>query len=131
MTLLFIPYTMVFYIVIFIVGTSVPLKNMIAYTHLMEFLPGRVTEMSGYLFFFDGMVLVVSPLILMYVTVNTNVFLWGGLLQNSIALLGFALIYIPESTVFLLEKDRLDAAKKDIDYIMKFNKASEEHVVEM
>lgn len=53
---------------------------MMAYTHLMEFLPGRVTEYSGYLFFTEGMILVISPLILMFVTVNTNIFLWAGLI---------------------------------------------------
>ncbi len=51
---------------------------MMAYTHLMEFLPGRVTEISGYLFFIEGMILVISPLILMFVTVNTDIFLWIG-----------------------------------------------------
>lgn len=79
MVLLFIPSILVFYVTILIFGISVPLKNMIAYTHLMEFLPGKVTEASGVLFFIDGMNLVFSPLILMYLTINTNVFLWIGL----------------------------------------------------
>jgi len=46
------------------IGFSVPSKAMIAYTHLMEFLPGRVSTVSGLVFFLDGMVLVISPLIL-------------------------------------------------------------------
>ena len=79
LVLLFIPSILVFYVTILIFGISVPLKNMIAYTHLMEFLPGKVTEASGVLFFIDGMNLVFSPLILMYLTINTNVFLWIGL----------------------------------------------------
>lgn len=78
MTLLFIPSIFVVYMAILVFGVSVPLKNMIAYTHMMEFLPGRVTQVSGILFFFDGMILVVSPLVLMYLSINTDVFLWAG-----------------------------------------------------
>lgn len=113
-TLLFIPSILVFYVAILIFGVSVPLKNMIAYTHMMEFLPGRVTQVSGILFFFDGMILVISPLCLMYLSINTDMFLWAGVVQNIIGLAGFALMYIPESTMFLLEKERWTEAKKDI-----------------
>ncbi len=92
---IFVPIPIVYYIVIFIFGSSVPLKNMIAYTHLMEFLPGRVSAMSGFMIFLDGMILVASPLILMYVTKNTEFFLWVGLLMNAFGLAGFVFLYIP------------------------------------
>ena len=123
--LIFIPYKIVFMVTLFIFGSSVPLKNMIAYTHMMEFLPGRVTEASGILFFFEGMILVVSPLVLMYTTNHTDVFLWAGLIFNIIGLIGFAAMYIPESTKFLLEKEKFKEARSDIEYILKYNKASE------
>lgn len=97
---------------------------MIAYTHLMEFLPTKVSEVSGVIFFLDDFIQVISPLILMYVTTNTDVFLWAGIAQNVIALAGFVLMYIPESTKYLLEKERFVAAKKDIDYLLKINNAS-------
>ena len=93
---------------IFIFGTSIPLTNMMAYTHLMEFLPGRGTEFSGYLFFTEGMLLVISPLILIFVTVNTDIFLWVGLIQNAIGIALFMVMYVPESTIFLLEKERFE-----------------------
>jgi len=35
-------------------------------------------------------------------------------------------MYIPESTVFLLEKGLFKYARPDIEYLLKFNKASEE-----
>ena len=92
-----------YYVAIFIFGSSVPLKNMIAYTHLMEFLPGRVGSMSGFMIFLDGMILVVSPLVLSYVTTNTDIFLWAGLGMNIFGLLGFIVFYIPESIKFQLE----------------------------
>ena len=125
LALLFVPNIYVFYIAIFIFGTSVPLKNMIAYTHIMEFLPGRVTQASGVLFFLDGMILVASPLAVMYITTNTDIFLWFGVIQNIVGLAGFIVMYIPESTIFLLEKERFKEARSDIEYLLKFNKATE------
>ncbi len=98
---------------------------MIAYTHMMEFLPGRVTEISGYLFFIEGMILVISPLILQFVSNNTNIFLWAGLIQNLIAIGTFAAMKIPESVIFLLEKHKFEEAKREIKYLMDFNKAGE------
>lgn len=98
---------------------------MIAYTHLMEFIPDKVSEVSGILFFIDDFVQVFSPLVLMYVTNNTNFFLWLGLGMNLVGLLGFLVLYIPESTKYLLEKNRFDDANKDMIYILKYNKASE------
>ena len=125
LVLLFVPDKIVYYATIFVFGVSIPLKNMMAYTHLMEFLPGKVTEYSGYLFFTEGMILVISPLILIFLTVNTNIFLWIGVIQNLIAIALFIFMYVPESTIFLLEKEKFEQAEKDIDYLLKFNKASE------
>jgi hypothetical protein len=99
---------------------------MIAYTHLMEFLPGRVSSMSGFMIFLDGMILVVSPIILQYVTINTDIFLWMALLMNIIGLSGFILMYIPESIKFQLEIGKYSDAKRDIEYVLKFNKVSPE-----
>ena len=99
-----------YYIAIFVIGSSVPLKNMIAYTHLMEFLPGKVATMSGFMVFLDSMIMVVSPLILMYVTNDTDVFLWAALGMNAFGLCGFMLMYIPESIKFQLEQGRYEQA---------------------
>jgi len=123
LALLLFPSKMVYYVTIFVFGTSVPLKNMIAYTHMMEFLPGRVTEISGILFFIDGMVLVICPLVLQFVTNNTAVFVWAGIIQNAFALIAFMFIRVPESVIFQLEKHKYAQAKKDIEYILEFNKA--------
>jgi hypothetical protein len=87
----------------------------------MEFLPSKVSEVSGFMFFMDDMIQVFSPLALMYLTSNTDVFLWAGIEQNVIALLGFALMYIPESTKYLLEKGSFKATRKDIEYILDLN----------
>jgi hypothetical protein len=39
-------------------------------------------------------------------------------------------MYIPESTKFQLEKGRFEDARKDIQYLLKFNGASEEQRTE-
>eukprot|EP00347_Sterkiella_histriomuscorum_P001230 403372829 len=121
--LLYIHSQMVYYIAIFLIGFSVPLKAMIAYTHLMEFLPGRVSTVSGLVFFLDGMVLVVSPLILEYVSKNTDVLLYIPLFINISALIIFAVVYVPESIKYQLEKGKYDEARRNINYIYKFNKS--------
>jgi hypothetical protein len=81
----------VYYATIFVFGSSVPLKNMVAYTHLAEFLPSRVSKMSALMLFLDGMILVISPMIFQFVTNQTDVFLYAGLLMNIIGLAAFTL----------------------------------------
>ena len=88
---IFVPYQYVYYATIFVFGSSVPLKNMVAYTHLAEFLPSRVSKMSALMLFLDGMILVISPMIFQFVTNQTDVFLYAGLLMNIIGLAAFTL----------------------------------------
>jgi hypothetical protein len=104
------------------------MKGIISFTHLMEFLPGRVTGFSGKLLFADGMILVISPLILKFITKNTDILLCIPLVINILACLCFIFFYIPESTKYLLEKGLFDQAKKDIDYINRINKSSPEEI---
>jgi hypothetical protein len=106
------------------IGVSVPLKSIIAYSHMMEFLPGRVSSLSGYMLFLDGMVLVISPIILKFISKNTDTLLLIPFAINLTALCFFAVFYMPESTKYLLEKGRFEEAKRDIDYINRINKAS-------
>jgi hypothetical protein len=88
------------------------MKAIVAYSHLMEFIPGRVSSFSGIMLFFDGMVLVVSPVILKLISKNTDVLLYVPLSINLGALIIFAIFYIPESTKYLLEKGRFEEAKE-------------------
>lgn len=72
--------------------------------------------------FLDGMILVVSPIILLYITNNTVIFLWIGLLMNLIGLSSFIFMYIPESIKFQLEASKFEEGKEDIEYVLKYNK---------
>jgi len=79
---------------------------MIAYTHMMEWVHGYESLISGLLFFYDGFMFVLCPIMLVYVTKNTIVFLYIALIINALALVAFLLFYFPESPVFLLDSGR-------------------------
>lgn len=102
--LIFIPHQALYYLIIFMFGISIPMKGIVSYTHLMEFLPGKVSSFSCILLFFDGMVLTMSPLILRFISQNTNILLYIPLVINVVSLIIFAIFYIPESTKHLLDK---------------------------
>ncbi len=106
--MLFIPTANIFYAMNFILGASCPLKAMIAYTHLMEWVPGKESLISGVIFCVDGFLFVLCPLILLYVTVDTQVFLWIGFAINIFAIIIFAIFFFPESPIFLLETNKFD-----------------------
>jgi hypothetical protein len=51
--------------------------------------------------------------------------------MNIFGLCGFTFVYIPESIKYLLENGREKEAKKDIEYVLKFNKVSEAKYIEV
>lgn len=62
---------------------------MVAFTHLAEFLPGRVAKVSALMLFLDGMILLISPLIYQFVTAHTDYFFYAGLCMNLVGLVAF------------------------------------------
>lgn len=102
------PNTMMYYLMNTIVGGTQPLKSMIAYTHLMEWSPGKESVISGVLFSYDGFLFILCPLMLLYVSNNTMMFIWIGLGLNITAIVLFGIFYFPESPVFLLDKGKFE-----------------------
>ena len=92
----------------FVIGASVTFKCTIVFTHLFEFSPGRESLFAGIIFFIEGTILIIAPLILLYVTKNTQYLLLFSFLANVLCLVVMGIIYIPESTKFLLEKKEFD-----------------------
>ncbi len=113
--LLIIKDQFLFFLMTAFIGASAPLKAMIAYTHLMEWIHGYESLISGLLFFYDGLMFIFCPLILVYVTKNTTIFVYSAVAINVIALAIFLVKYFPESPVFLLDKDRF----KEFDVILQ------------
>ena len=92
----------IFLALMFVLGFSQPMKSMIAYSHLMEFLPRRESKFSGIFLFFDGLVVVISPLLIWYVSQDLTFFLQLAFSLNLLAILLFLIIRVPESLKFLL-----------------------------
>lgn len=63
------------YLAIFMLGFSQPVKSMVAFTHLMEYMTDWESTVSGAFMCIDGMVFVISPLIDVYVTNNMDFFI--------------------------------------------------------
>lgn len=72
---------------------------MVAYTHLMEFLPLRESKISGSFMFLDGLIYVASPLIYVNITNDLDFFAAIALTLNVISLILFGIIMrgVPES----------------------------------
>jgi hypothetical protein len=95
----------------FILGLTSPPKSLVSYTHLMEFIPLKETLVSSRFLFFDGMVMVISSLLLYLFTDNTFYFVWISIVMNVLALCGFIYWEIPDSIKFLLEKNKISQAE--------------------
>ena len=67
--------------------------------------------------FIDGLVVVVSPLILLTLTKRTADLLWISVILNSLAFVMFLVFRIPESIKFLLEKKRWARVKIEMKKI--------------
>ena len=87
----------------FAIGLSAPLKGMIAYTHLMEWIPGKERLSTKLFFVYDGLISVICPLLLLYFTKNSINFIRIGLAINIIAMDFFCFVFFPESPIYLLE----------------------------
>lgn len=88
----------------------------------MEFIPGKESLLTGCMFFVDGLILIISPLFLLYFTKNTEIFTYLSFFINLFAIGIFAMIYIPESTKYLIEKEKFDEAQNDLMYIFRVNR---------
>ena len=102
-SLLFLIYSTNMYmtmIIMFVQGIINPMKGMIVYTHFTEFIFGRESLYTGFLFFFYEIVIVISSMILLYITNNTYVLIYISLGMNLIAGLCMVVTYIPESIKF-------------------------------
>ena len=78
------------------------MKSMIAYTHLIEFLPGRECKISGLFMFLDGLVVVITPFMIHFISTDLNFLFRTSLIFNGMSLLCFMLMRVPESTKFLI-----------------------------
>jgi MFS family permease len=119
------------YVAIFVIGLSQPVKSMIAYTHLMEFMTDRESKISGTFMCIDGMVYVISPIINVYITNDMNFYIGVSIALLVIALIMFIALRIPESLKFLLVNGKLRQFWVAHKAINTFNKASDKDLAKL
>ena len=81
---------------------------MIAYTHLMEFLPDRESLVSGVFMCLDGLIYFFSPLFFQYISSNLDLMFLLAFLFNMIGVSCFLAIKVPESLKFLLTSEKIE-----------------------
>ena len=113
------------YFGIFLLGITFNNKNFISYTHLVELMGKRASLVTGILFCFDSCVFIFSPIIVLYFTKNTNVYLYMGIFMSVLAGILVHCFYFPESMKFNLSKKKYDAALHDLSFILRMNRVSE------
>jgi len=74
----------------------------------LEFIPGRESTYSGWLYFQDGLIYIIAPILLLVITKDTNLLIWIGFVLNVIGLLMIATSYFPESTKFLISTGNIE-----------------------
>jgi hypothetical protein len=94
---------------------SQPVKTMIAYTHMMEFLPDRESLVSGAFMCIDGLIYFISPLFFKYVSNDLNIMFLTSFVLNSVGLILFFTLKMPESLKFLLSQKLIGKFWKEFE----------------
>ncbi|CDW78985.1 solute carrier family member 5 [Stylonychia lemnae] len=117
----------IYYVALTLNGVCIGLKQFIFYTHIMEFMGHKTSFVSGLFFFVDGAVFTVSPLILYFITRNTQIFVYIGLTLSVVTIfISHTYLKIPESIKFNLIKNNYQELNEDIRNIMSFNNTPED-----
>jgi hypothetical protein len=94
----------------------------IVYPHLMECMPPSLApQVSNYLFFLDGFVYILSPVILLIMR-DTKWLLLVGMVMNVASLIGLCVIQQDESVRWRLTKGRYEEARQETVKVARINK---------
>jgi len=107
---------------------SQPVKTMIAYTHMMEFLPDRESLISGSFMCIDGLIYFFSPLFFVYISNDLNFMFLISFILNSVGLILFYSLKMPESLKFLLSQKWFGKFWEEFEKFQKIAKMSEEEI---
>ena len=86
------------------------MKVYITYSHLMEIMHNKAECVTGILFFFEGLVNIISPSVLLAFSKNTDILIYIALALNLFSILLFFKLYIPESIKYSLANNKYDQA---------------------
>lgn len=103
---IFTSYIYLYFIAAYLNGLSIGLKCFILYAWLIEMFPGKEAMCTSLLFFTDGLIFVVSPILLEYVMKNTYNFIYLSLFIAITAFTLFRIFKIQESLKWMLSKNQ-------------------------
>ena len=102
------------------------MKQMVAYTHMLEFMPLRESRVSGLFLCMDGLVYVYSPLLFKYLTNDLDFFLGIAITLNITALtMMVGVLRVPESLKWHLTKGHIGAFWRAYEVVRHVNNAPE------
>lgn len=114
--LLFLTSTsiMTYLSIILMFGATISIRHFITYPHLMEVFPAsKAAFVSGLLFFIDGLVYIVSPILLL-MTNDTRILIYIAIVMNLCSLITIVIYIKPgESVKYLVSKGLYDLAIKE------------------
>ncbi len=91
---------------IFLYGFTMSIRMFVTYPHLMECMPPSLApQVSNYLFFLDGFLYMISPVILL-VFKDTKWILIIGMVMNICSLVGLSIIRQQDSVRWCLTKGK-------------------------
>eukprot|EP00347_Sterkiella_histriomuscorum_P019470 403341513 len=102
---------------LFFIGLTLPIKHFVTYPHLMELIPRQQIMVGGMIRCVDALVFSISPLILNFLSDDTNLLLKVAIALNFISFFGLLALYVPESIKFNLTVGLYQRAQMDILYI--------------
>jgi len=109
-------------IMITLYGVTMSIRMFITYPHLMEILPPSVApSVSNNLFFMDGFIFMLSPIMLL-IFKDTRCLLILGSLINVASLIGLCMIRQGEAVKFLMTQGRFEEAIQETEKISAINK---------
>lgn len=129
--LIFSTSTYLTFAMMLIQGLLNPWKAMIVYSHFTEYIFGKESLYTGFLFFLYEIVIVISSMILMYVTSNTYVLIYISLAMNLLVWAMWMLIYTPESIQFQLSKGNMLSLEHDVRHVCRVNGVASDQTMQI
>eukprot|EP00347_Sterkiella_histriomuscorum_P005881 403354919 len=125
MMLVFSRSTSLYYLCTFIFGVLFISKNYITYAHMVDMVgTERVSSYTSVLFCVDSMIFIVCPVILKFISRNTEIFLYMSLGFAIVTAVLMRVLGFNESLKFNLESGKYDQAKRDIKQVCRTNKST-------
>ena len=100
--LIFLTSKTSYFMLLFFFGITISMKLYITFPYLMELMHDRAELLTGFLFFTEGLVHAVSPMLILLFAKNTVLLIWIAVGLNIVSMIILLNIHTPESIWFSL-----------------------------